>query len=58
MKFAGKWIALKNIILSEITQSQNHYIHLLISGYYSKSLEYPVLWNASVGVGGWGNTLI
>ena len=35
MKFAGKWIELDNIILSEVTQSQkNTYdMHSLISGY-------------------------
>jgi hypothetical protein len=39
MKFLGKWIELKNIILNEITQSQKkkkkttHGIHSLISGY-------------------------
>jgi len=35
MKFAGKWVELKIIILSEITQSQKntHGMHSLISGY-------------------------
>jgi hypothetical protein len=35
MKFAGKWIELENIILSEVTQSQKntHGIHTLRSGY-------------------------
>ena len=35
MKFLGKWIELENIILSEVTQSQNntHSIHSLKSGY-------------------------
>ena len=35
MKFLGKWKELKNIILSEVTQSQKntHDIHSLISGY-------------------------
>jgi hypothetical protein len=35
MKFLGKWIDLEDIILSEVTQSQNnsHGIHSLISGY-------------------------
>jgi hypothetical protein len=34
MKFLGKWIELENIILSEVTQSQNntHGMHSLISG--------------------------
>jgi hypothetical protein len=35
IKFLGKWIALENIILSEVIQSQKntHGIHSLISGY-------------------------
>jgi predicted nuclease of restriction endonuclease-like (RecB) superfamily len=35
MKFAGKWLDLENIILSEVTQSQKttHGIYSLISGY-------------------------
>jgi hypothetical protein len=35
MKFAGKWMELENIILSEVTQSQRnkHGMHSLISGY-------------------------
>jgi hypothetical protein len=35
MKFAGKWMELENIILSEVTQSQKntHRMHSLISGY-------------------------
>jgi hypothetical protein len=35
LKFAGKWMYLENIILSEVTQSQKntHKIYLLISGY-------------------------
>ena len=35
MKFAGKWIELENIILSEITQTQKekHGMYSLISGY-------------------------
>ena len=35
MKFLGKWMDLENIILSEVTQSQENTdgIHLLISGY-------------------------
>jgi hypothetical protein len=43
IKFLGKWMELENIILSELNQSQKnkHGMHVLISGYYSKSLEYP-----------------
>ena len=35
MKFAGKWMEIENIILSEVTQSQKntHGMHSLISGY-------------------------
>ena len=35
MKFLGKWMDLKGIILSEVTQSQkiSHDMHSLISGY-------------------------
>jgi hypothetical protein len=35
MKFAGKWMDLENIILSEVNQSQNntHDMHSLTSGY-------------------------
>ena len=35
MKFAGKWLDLENIILSEVTQSQKttHGMYSLISGY-------------------------
>jgi hypothetical protein len=35
MKFLGKWMALTDIILSEVTQSQmsTHDMHSLISGY-------------------------
>jgi len=35
MKFIGKWMELKNIILSEVTQSQKttHDMYSLISGY-------------------------
>jgi hypothetical protein len=34
--FAGKWMKLENIILSEVTQSQKdlHGMYSLISGYY------------------------
>ena len=36
MNFAGKWIELENIILSEVTQSQKaiHIMYSLVSGYY------------------------
>ena len=35
MKFAGKWMELENIILSEVTQSQRnkHGMYSMISGY-------------------------
>ena len=35
MKFAGKWMDLKNIILSEVTQTQKdkHNMHLLMSSF-------------------------
>jgi hypothetical protein len=35
LSFAGKWMALENIILSEVTQTQKdmHGIYSLISGY-------------------------
>jgi hypothetical protein len=35
MKFAGKWMELENIILSEVTQTQKnmHGMYSLISGY-------------------------
>ena len=35
MKFSGKWLDLKNIMLSEVTQSQKNtqYMFSLISGY-------------------------
>ena len=35
MKFAGKWIELENIILSEVTQTQKntHDMHSLVSRY-------------------------
>jgi hypothetical protein len=35
MKFAGKWIELENIILSEVTQTQKdtHGMYSLISGH-------------------------
>jgi hypothetical protein len=43
IKFLGKWINLEDIILTELTQSQKntHDMHLLISGYYPRNLEYP-----------------
>jgi hypothetical protein len=39
MKFLDKWMDLEDIILSEVTQSQNntHDMHSLISGYYPRS---------------------
>jgi hypothetical protein len=38
MNFAGKWMELENIILSEVTQTQKdtHSMCLLINGYYPK----------------------
>ncbi len=35
LKFAGKWMDLENIILSEVTQTQkdNYHIYSLISGF-------------------------
>ena len=38
MKFAGKWMELENILLSEVIQTQNgmHGMYLLISGYSHK----------------------
>jgi hypothetical protein len=35
LSFAGKWMELENIILSEVTQAQKdmHGMHSLISGY-------------------------
>jgi hypothetical protein len=35
MKFLGKWMALEDIILTEVTQSQKntHHMHSLINGY-------------------------
>jgi hypothetical protein len=43
MKFAGKWIELENIILSEVSQTQKnkHGLYSLISEYEPKSLEDP-----------------
>jgi hypothetical protein len=43
MNFLGKWVDLKGITLSEVTQSQNnlHDMHSLISGYYPIDLKYP-----------------
>ena len=36
LNFAGKWMGLENIILSEVTQTQkdNYHMHSLISGFY------------------------
>ena len=38
LSFAGKWMELENIILSEVTQTQKdmHGMYSLISGYYPK----------------------
>jgi hypothetical protein len=43
MKFLGKWMYLEDIILSEVTQSQNKSLdmHSLISEYEARNLEYP-----------------
>ena len=43
MSFAGKWIELANIILSEVTQTQKdmHSVYSLINGYQpKKSISY------------------
>ena len=42
MTFTGKWMELKNIILSEVAQSQRntHGKYSLISGYTPKSIDY------------------
>ena len=41
MKFLDKWMYLENIILSEVTQSQNNSLdmHSLITGYYPRNIE-------------------
>jgi hypothetical protein len=46
MKFLGKRMDLKGIILREVTQSQKNLydIYSLISGYYPRNLEYPRYW--------------
>jgi hypothetical protein len=38
LSFAGKWMELENIILSEVTQTQKHVhdMYSLISGYWTK----------------------
>jgi hypothetical protein len=43
MKFLSKLMYLEDIILSEVTQSQKKSLdmHLLISGYQPRNLEYP-----------------
>ena len=43
MKFLGKCMDLECIILSDVTQSQKTSLDMysLISGYYSRNLEYP-----------------
>jgi hypothetical protein len=42
MNFLGKWMYLKDIILSEVTQSQKKSLdrHSLVSGYEPRNLEY------------------
>ena len=44
MNFAGKWMELENIFLSEVTQTKKntHGVYLLRSGYYSKLPECPL----------------
>ena len=41
LRFAGKWIELGNIILSEVTRTQKdlHGMYSLISGYYPKNVQ-------------------
>ena len=43
IKFAGKWMELENIILSEVTHTQKntHGKYSLISGYEPKSSQFP-----------------
>jgi hypothetical protein len=46
LSFAGKWMELENVILSELTQTQKdmHGMYSLISGYWPKNnnnTEYP-----------------
>ena len=43
MKFAGKWMELENITLSEVTQTQKyaHVMYSLISAYQHKSSQCP-----------------
>lgn len=42
MNFADKWMELENIIVNEVTQTQNgmHNIYSLISGYQPQSTGY------------------
>jgi hypothetical protein len=44
LSFAGKWIELENIILSEITQTQKDMdgMYLLISGCWTKKEKYRI----------------
>jgi hypothetical protein len=44
MSFPSKWMAIENIILSELTQTQKnmHDIYSLISGCLKKNIEYPI----------------
>jgi hypothetical protein len=46
-KFLGKWMELENIILSEVTQTQNN-MYSLISGYKAKSSEYPQYYSQTI----------
>ena len=43
LKFAGKWMELENIILSEVTQTQKEKYHMysLISDFQTESKEKP-----------------
>jgi hypothetical protein len=43
MDFAGNWMELENIILSEVTQipKDTHDMYSLINGYEPKSTKYP-----------------
>jgi hypothetical protein len=40
MNFAGKWMELGNIIVSEVSQTPKD-LHGMYSLYYPKSIEYP-----------------
>ena len=45
MKFVGKWMELKNIILSEVTQTQKntHGMYSLISVILAQELRIPMI---------------